>query len=335
MLQQQILPHAAFTASVIGFGAMGMSEFYGAADDAESLVTLRAALDLGVTFFDTADTYGAGHNEELVGRFIKEVGRDKLRVATKFGVVRKPGAYERRIDNSPAYIRSACEASLKRLGIDHIDLYYMHRFDASQQIEDVVGTMAALKQEGKIGSIGLSEVSAATLRKAAKVHPITALQSEYSLWTRDVEAEILPACRELGTALVAYSPLGRGVLTGTVTTLDGLAANDFRRLSPRFTDGNLARNLTLIAPVQELAAEKGCKPGQIALAWLLAQSAADGSSPVVPIPGTKRVNYLTENVGAAAVKLSTDDVRRLNAALPFGAASGARYTEAGMTGINA
>lgn len=334
MLQQRSLPHAGFTVSALGFGCMGMSEFYGAADDAQSLKTLRAALDLGVTFFDTADTYGIGDNEELVGRFTKDVGRNKIRLATKFGIVRQKGVYDRRIDNSPAYIRSACEASLRRLGIDHIDLYYMHRFDTTQRIEDVVATMAALKQEGKIGAIGLSEVSAATLRKAAAVHPIAALQSEYSLYTRDVEAEILPTCRELGTALVPYAPLGRGVLTGALTKVEDLAADDFRRQSPRFADGNLERNLKLLAPVEQLAKAKGCKPGQIALAWLLAQSTADSRAPVVPIPGTKRIGYLQENVAAADIKLSAADLKLLDEALPRGAAIGERYAPAGMKGVN-
>lgn len=334
MLQQQSLPHAAFTVSALGLGCMGMSEFYGSADDAESLQTLQAALDLGVTFFDTSDTYGIGHNEELIGRFLKTIDRKKIQLATKFGIVRKKGNYDRRIDNSPAYIRSACEASLKRLGIDHIDLYYVHRFDTTQQIEDVVATLAALKQEGKIGAIGLSEVSATTLCRAAAVHPIAALQSEYSLWTRDVEAEILPTCRELGTAFVAYSPLGRGVLTGALTKLDSLAADDFRRQSPRFADGNLDRNLKLIEPVQRLAKEKNCTPGQIALAWLLAQSVADKRSPVVPIPGTRRIKYLQENVAAAAIKLTAADLTLLDEALPRGAAIGERYTPAGMKGVN-
>jgi aryl-alcohol dehydrogenase-like predicted oxidoreductase len=334
MLQQQSLPHASFTVSALGLGCMGMSEFYGTADDAESLVTLQAARDLGVTLFDTADTYGLGHNEELLGRFLKTVDRHQIQLATKFGIVRQSGTYDRRIDNSPTYIRSACEASLQRLGIDHIDLYYVHRLDKTQELEDVIGTLAALKQEGKIGAIGLSEVSAATLRRAHAVHPIAALQSEYSLWTRDVEAEILPACRELGTAFVAYAPLGRGVLTGALKKLDDLAATDFRRQSPRFAGDNLGRNLALLAPVQQLATVKHCSPGQIALAWLLAKSAADSRAPIVPIPGTKRVKYLTENVGAAAIHLSTTDVSMLDDALPLGAALGERYTPEGMKGVN-
>jgi aryl-alcohol dehydrogenase-like predicted oxidoreductase len=334
MLQQQSLPHAAYTVSTLGLGCMGMSEFYGSADDTESLQTLKAALDLGVTFFDTSDTYGIGHNEELIGRFLKTIDRQKIQLATKFGIVRQKGTYDRRIDNSPTYLRSACEASLKRLGIDHIDLYYMHRLDTTQKIEDVVATLAALKQEGKIGAIGLSEVSAATLRRAAAVHPIAALQSEYSLWTRDVEAEILPACRELGIAFVAYSPLGRGVLTGALTKLEDLATDDFRRQSPRFADGNLDRNLALLQPVQRLATEKNCTAGQVALAWLLAQSRADKRSPVVPIPGTKRIKYLQENIAAAEINLSAADLQRLDKALPRGAAIGERYTPAGMKGVN-
>jgi aryl-alcohol dehydrogenase-like predicted oxidoreductase len=334
MLQQRSLPHASFTVSSLGLGCMGMSEFYGTADDAESLVTLQAALDLGVTLFDTADTYGLGHNEELLGRFLKTIDRSQIQLATKFGIVRQAGTYDRRIDNSPAYIQSACEASLRRLGVDHIDLYYVHRLDKSQRLEDIIAALAALQQAGKIGAIGLSEVSAATLRRAHAVHPIAALQSEYSLWTRDVEREILPTCRELGIAFVAYAPLGRGVLTGALNKIEKLADNDFRRQSPRFAADNFDRNIALIAPVWHLAAQKNCTPGQIALAWLLAQSTADGRAPIVPIPGTKRVKYLTENVGAAAVHLSDADLKMLDEALPLGAAIGERYTPEGMKGVN-
>ena len=334
MLKQVSLPHTPFTVSELGLGCMGMSEFYGEADETESLATLQAAAEQGMDFLDSSDTYGLGHNETLIGRFLRQVGRDKVKLATKFGIVRQPGAYDRRIDNSPAYIRSACEASLKRLGTDHIDLYYIHRLNADQPLEDSIGTLAELKRAGKIGGIGICEVSAKTLRRAHAIHPIAALQSEYSLWTRDVETEILPTCRELGIAFVAYAPLGRGLLTGALPQPADLAANDFRRVSPRFAEGNLDRNLALIKPVLEMAAAKNCAPGQIALAWLLAQSAADRRAPVVPIPGTKRRKYLAENIGAAKVVLDAADLQQLDRALPPGAALGERYSAAGMKGVN-
>jgi len=334
MLKQVSLPHTPFTVSELGLGCMGMSEFYGEADETESLATLQAAAEQGMDFLDSSDTYGLGHNETLIGRFLRQVGRDKVKLATKFGIVRQPGAYDRRIDNSPAYIRSACEASLKRLGTDHIDLYYIHRLNADQPLEDSIGTLAELKRAGKIGGIGICEVSAKTLRRAHAIHPIAALQSEYSLWTRDVETEILLTCRELGIAFVAYAPLGRGLLTGALPQPAELAANDFRRASPRFAEGNLDRNLALIKPVLEMAAAKNCAPGQIALAWLLAQSAADRRAPVVPIPGTKRRKYLAENIGAAKVVLDAADLQQLDRALPPGAALGERYSAAGMKGVN-
>ncbi|MET1026892.1 MAG: aldo/keto reductase [Dongiaceae bacterium] len=334
MLKQVSLPQTSATVSELGLGCMGMSEFYGKADETESLATLQTALEQGMNFFDTSDTYGLGHNETLIGGFLRTVGRDKIKLATKFGIVRQPGAYDRRIDNSPAYIRSACEASLKRLGTDHIDLYYIHRLNAEQPLEDSIGALAELKRAGKIGAIGICEVSAKTLRRAHAIHPIAALQSEYSLWTRDVEAEILPACRELGIAFVASSPLGRGMLTGALPKVADLAVDDFRRVSPRFAEGNLDRNLALIKPVLEMAAAKGCAPGQIALAWLLAQSAADSRAPVVPIPGTKRRKYLSENIAAARVALTEADLRKLDQALPLGAAIGERYSAAGMKGVN-
>ncbi|MCW2245759.1 aryl-alcohol dehydrogenase-like predicted oxidoreductase [Azospirillum fermentarium] len=315
--------------SAIGLGCMGMSEFYGPTDDEQSLAVLARALDLGVTHFDTADMYGSGHNERLLARFLAG-RRDGVVVATKFGIVRKPGDYARSLDTSPAYVRRACEESLARLGVDTIDLYYAHRLNRDVPVEDTVGAMADLVREGKVRALGLCEVSAATLRRAHAVHPIAAVQSEYSLWTRDVEDHVLPACRELGVSLVAYAPLGRGMLTGTVTSAGQLAENDFRRLSPRFQDGNLDANLALVEAVKRLAAAKGCTPGQVALAWLLAQG-----PDILPIPGTKRIAYLEENVGGASVSLGADEVAALSAALPRGAAAGDRYPAEGMKGLNA
>ena len=312
----------------IGLGCMGMSEFYGPSRDEETRATLERAAALGVTLYDTADTYGSGHNETLLGGFLKQ--HRGLRVATKFAIVRTPGTYERRIDNSPAYIASACDASLKRLGVDTIDLYYAHRINPEQPIEDTVGAMAALVKAGKVRALGLCEVSTATLRRAHAVHPIAALQSEYSLWTRDPEVEVLPACRELGIAFVAYSPLGRGFLTGAITKIDTMAQNDFRRISPRFQDENLAANLRLVDVVKGLAARKGCTPGQLALAWLLHQG-----DDIIPIPGTRRIRWLEENVAAADVRLSKAELAAIDAALPPGAAAGERYPKAGMAGLNA
>jgi aryl-alcohol dehydrogenase-like predicted oxidoreductase len=327
-MQKRELDKSGIAVSSIGFGCMGMSEFYGPSDDAASLAVLARAVELGVTFFDTADTYGLGHNESLLGSFLK--GRRDLVVATKFGIVREPGKYERRVDNSPAYIAQACEASLKRLGIECIDLYYAHRINHEQPVEATVGAMAALVKAGKVRALGLSEVSAATLRRAHAVHPIAAVQSEYSLWTRDVESEVLPACRELGVALVPYSPLGRGMLTGTISKDTALADNDFRRLSPRFQGENFDANLHLVELLRALAAEKGCTPGQLALAWLLHQG-----PDIVPIPGTRRIKYLEENTGAVEIALTPDELARIGAALPAGAAAGERYPAAGMKGLNA
>ncbi|HTH18323.1 MAG TPA: aldo/keto reductase [Magnetospirillum sp.] len=328
-MQQRKIGRSGLTVSALGLGCMGMSEFYGPADEAQSLSTLERAFELGVTHYDTADMYGSGHNELLLARFLKGK-RDKVVLATKFGIVREPGQYARRVDNSPVYVKKACEASLKRLGIDVIDLYYAHRRNPEIPIEDTVGAMAELVREGKVRALGLSEVSAATLRRAHAVHPIAAVQSEYSLWTRDPEAEVLPACRELGVALVAYSPLGRGMLTGAITKADDLADNDFRRMSPRFQGDNLAANLKLVDKVKALAAAKGCTPGQVALAWLLGQGAD-----VLPIPGTKRIKYLEDNVGAAQVILAPEELAALNAVLPPGAAAGERYPAEGMKGLNA
>jgi len=316
------------TVSAIGLGCMGMSEFYGSRDDAQSLDTLAAALEHGVDFLDTADMYGSGHNEELVGRFLKG-RRDQVVLATKFGIVREPGVAGRRVDNSPAYIRAAAEASLKRLGTDVIDLYYMHRRNPAVPVEDAVGAMAGLVQAGKVRQIGLSEVSAETLRRAHGVHPIAAVQSEYSLWTRDAERNgVIEACRELGTTFVAYSPLGRAFLAGAVTDTSALAADDFRRVNPRFADEALAQNTRLVEALADLAFDLGAKPAQVALAWLLAKH-----DNVVPIPGTKRRAYLAENAAAAAIRLTAEQVSSLDVLFAPEAVAGARYNEAGMKDI--
>jgi aryl-alcohol dehydrogenase-like predicted oxidoreductase len=310
----------------MGLGCMGMSEFYGATDDAQSLATLEAAYDNGVTLFDTADSYGIGHNEELLGRFARGK-RERLVIATKAGLVRNKGSYERRIDNSPAYLRAACDASLKRLGIEHIDLYYMHRLNLEQTaLEDSMGALADLVRQGKIGAIGLCEVAPATLRRAAAIHPLAAVQSEYSLWTRDPEDGVLSACRDVGARFYAYSPLGRGFLTGKVAPLE---EGDFRKLSPRFAAGNAQENQRIADIVRGIALEKGCTPAQLALAWLLAQG-----DDIIPIPGTKRIGYLLENLGALQVQLSAVDLARISAALPAGMAAGERYSQEGMKGVN-
>lgn len=314
------------TVSALGLGCMGMSEFYGETDDAENLRTLDRALDLGVTFYDTADMYGVGRNEELLGRWL--VGkRDRVVLATKFGNVRGEGGERLGISGRPEYVRQACEASLRRLGVDHIDLYYQHRVDPTTPIEETVGAMSELVQEGKVRFLGMSEASEGTLRRANAVHPITALQTEYSLWTRDPEQGILDACRELGVGFVPYSPLGRGFLTGQIKTLDDFAPDDFRRYSPRFQGENFQKNLDLVREVERLAAEKGCTPSQLALAWVLAQG-----EDLVPIPGTKRVKYLEENLGALDVGLTPDDLARIGAAFPVGAAVGERYPDMSSVG---
>ncbi|MBF5095872.1 aldo/keto reductase [Azospirillum sp. INR13] len=314
--------------SEIGLGCMGMSEFYGPTDDAQSLETLERAFELGVTHYDTADMYGGGHNESLLARFLAGK-RDRVVIATKFGIVRQPGEYARRIDTSPAYVAQACDASLKRLGVETIDLYYAHRLNPDIPVEETVGAMADLVKAGKVRALGLSEVSAATLRRAHAVHAIAAVQSEYSLWTRDMEDAVLPACRELGISLVAYAPLGRGMLTGAVSSPDQFAENDFRRIAPRFAGESFDRNLALVEQVKALAVRKGCTPGQVALAWLLAQGPE-----ILPIPGTKRIKYLEENVAAAAVTLTDAEVKALGDALPPGVAAGDRYTAEGMRGVN-
>ncbi|MEM7732890.1 MAG: aldo/keto reductase [Pseudomonadota bacterium] len=314
--------------SALGLGCMGMSEFYGPAEDAESLKVLARARDLGVTFFDTADTYGIGHNEELIGRFITQRGKD-FKVATKFGIVRKPGEYARVIRNDAAFVREACEASLRRLGVEQIDLYYMHRVEKGRPIDEPMEALAGLVAEGKIAHVGLCEVSPEMLRRACKIHPVSALQSEFSLWTRGPEDDVLAACRELNVGFVPYSPLGRGFLTGAVTSLVDMDEKDFRRANPRFSDDNLPANLKLLAQVQAMAEEKGCTVAQLALAWVLAQG-----KDIVPIPGTKQVRYLEQNVGALDVVLTADDLARLDAIMPTGAAAGERYHAEGMKGVH-
>ncbi|CAK0777357.1 pyridoxine 4-dehydrogenase [Azospirillaceae bacterium] len=316
--------------SAIGLGCMGMSEFYGETNDEQSLETLNHALDQGITLFDSADTYGLGHNEELLGRFLKGKA-NRPKVATKCGIFRsREMGYSRRIDNTPDYINSCCDASLERLGVDVIDLYYIHRVSADTPIEESVGALSALVKAGKIRHIGLCEVSAATLRRAHAVHPIAAVQSEYSLWSRDPEESVLAACRALGTSFVAYSPLGRGFLTGAIQNTENLAENDFRRHAPRFQGENLEANLKRLEFVKNLADAHHCAPSQIALAWLLAQG-----SDIIPIPGTRRKSRIDENAGAASVVLTADDLTQLDQAFPFGAAAGPRYTAEGMKGINA
>lgn len=314
--------------SRLGLGCMGMSEFYAGRDDEESLRTLDTAFDNGITFYDTADMYGSGHNEEFIGPFIRK-HRDEVILATKFGNVRgEDGSYQG-IKGTPEYVRQACEKSLKRLGVDVIDLYYQHRVDPDVPIEETIGAMAELVREGKVRYLGMSEAAPDTIRRAHAVFPISALQTEYSLWSREVEDEILPLCRELGIGFVPYSPLGRGFLTGQIQSFNDLDEDDFRRSSPRFQGDNFQKNLDLVQRIKEIAAEKDCAPSQMALAWLLAQG-----NDIAPIPGTKKTKYLLENVGALDVTLTQEELQRIDAAAPKGAAVGERYDERSMKTLN-
>ena len=327
-MEQRPLGSDGLTVSRMGLGCMGMSEFYGTGDEKESIRAIHRALEMGMNFLDTADIYGVGRNEDLVGKAIRD-RRDTAVLATKFGNVRGADGSWLGVNGKPEYVRSCCEASLRRLGVDVIDLYYQHRVDPNTPIEDTVGAMAELVRQGKVRYLGLSEAAPATIRRACAAHPIAALQTEYSLWTRDPENEVLPTCRELGVGFVAYSPLGRGIFGGKIKSLDDVEEGDYRRNNPRYAEENLSHNLSLVERLEKIAAEKKCRPAQLALAWLLARG-----EDIFPIPGTKRVERLEENAGALDVVLTPEDIDRLDAAFPPGAAKGTRYHEQAMKALH-